>query len=68
MHCVDPERILLGHLSPEEATKWTKALHMQSAAGWDDTVTYAAWKDMASVCLVCEGDACIPAALQLQMA
>ena len=68
MHCKDPEKMLFGDLASEEATKWTKTLQMQPAAGWDDTVTYGVWKDVPSVYLVCEGDACIPAAVQLQMA
>ena len=68
MHCADPKNNLFGDLVPEEATKWTKALQIQPAAGWDDTVTYGAWKDVPSVYLVCEGDACIPPEMQLQMA
>ena len=59
---------LFGDLSPEEATKWVKALQIQRAAGWDDTVTYGAWKEVPSVYLMCEGNACLRAAVQLQMA
>ena len=68
MRCLDPEFFLFGDLPPEEATEWVKALQIQPAAGWDDTVTYGVWKDVPSIYLVCEGDRCIPAALQLQMA
>ena len=68
MRCVDPEKSLFGDLPPEEATKWVEALQIQPADGWDDVVTYGAWKDIPSVYLVCESDACIPTAMQLQMA
>ena len=40
MHCIDPKNMLFGDLASEEATKWTKTLQMQPAAGWDDTITY----------------------------
>ena len=68
MRCVDPEKSLFGDLPPEEAAKWAKDLQIQPADGWDDVVTYGAWKDVPSVYLVCEGDACLPPAMQLQMA
>ena len=68
MYCQDPEKLFFNDLSPEEAAKWAKTLQMQPAAGWDDVVTYGAWKDVPSVYLVCENDAALPAELQLKFA
>lgn len=68
MYCKDPETLLFGDLSSEEATKWAKTLQMQPAAGWDDIVTYGAWKDVPSFYLVCENDACLSVAMQLEFA
>ena len=68
MRCLDPEKTLFGDLPPEEAAKWAKILQVQPAEGWDDVVTYGAWKIVPSVYLVCEGDACLPPTMQLQMA
>lgn len=68
MRCSDPETNLFNDLPPESATEWAQTLQIQPAADWDDVVTYGAWKTVPSVYLVCEGDRCIPAAVQLQMA
>ena len=68
MHCMTPEKILFNDLDDEVAQIWVKKLRTQPATNWDDTVTYCGWKEVPSVYLVCEKDACIPPALQLQLA
>lgn len=68
MHCVTPDKVLFNDLDEEVAQTWVKKLQTQPAADWDDTVTYGGWKDVPSVYLVCEGDACIPPPMQLQLA
>ena len=68
MHCQAPEKLLYGDLDEASAKEWTAKLSPQPAAGWDDTVTYCGWKEVPSVYLVCEGDACLPTGLQLQLA
>ena len=68
MHCKTPESLLFNDLDPEDAKAWIEKLQTQPATGWDGTVTYCGWKDVPSVYLVCEKDACIPPQLQLQLA
>lgn len=68
MTCATPEKLLFSDLTEAEAAKWTAALKPQPSAAWDGTITYAGWKDVESVYLVCEGDALLPTALQLQLA
>ena len=68
MHCQAPEKLLFGDLDEASAKEWTASLKSQPAAGWDDTVTYCGWNEVPSVYLVCEGNACLPTALQLQLA
>jgi pimeloyl-ACP methyl ester carboxylesterase len=43
-------------------------LKHQPAQGWDDTITYAGWKEVPSVYLICEGDNILPVPLQEQLA
>ena len=68
MHCVTPDEVLFNDLDEEVAQTWVKKLQTQLVADWDDTVTCCGWKDVPSVYLVCEGDACIPPPMQLQLA
>ena len=68
MHCVTPEKIMLNDLDDKAAKTWVTKLRSQPASGWDDTVSYCGWRDVSSVYLVCEGDACIPPPVQLQLA
>jgi hypothetical protein len=39
-----------------------------SLQGWDGTTTYCGWEDVPSIYLLCEKDAVLPEAVQLQMA
>ncbi|ESZ98066.1 hypothetical protein SBOR_1597 [Sclerotinia borealis F-4128] len=68
MYCATPEKLLFNDLSENDVEKWKKALKSQPASGWDGTITYAGWKDVPSVYLVCENDQCIPQPLQEQLA
>ena len=68
MHCLTPEKLLFNDLDEKTAKAWVEKLQSQPASDWDDTVTYCGWKDVPSVYLVCEGDACIPPPMQLQLA
>ena len=68
MHCKTPETLLFSDLDAASAEDWTRKLRPQPAEGWDQTVTYAGWKDVSSVYLVCENDQVIPPQMQLQMA
>ena len=68
MTCVQPRKFLFNDLDEKEAAKWEKALELQPAEGWDGTTTYCGWEDVPSVYLLCEKDAIIPEAVQLQMA
>lgn len=67
-HCAQPETLLFGDLPSSEKPAWLAKLQPQPAQGWDDTVTYAGWKDVPSVYLICEGDNALPVALQEQLA
>ncbi|KAA8568756.1 hypothetical protein EYC84_007750 [Monilinia fructicola] len=68
MYCATPEKLLFNDLSEKYVEKWKKVLKSQPAFGWDGTITYAGWKDVPSVYLVCENDQCIPQPLQEQLA
>ncbi|KAI9645958.1 hypothetical protein NHQ30_005395 [Ciborinia camelliae] len=68
MYCAAPEKLLFNDLGEDDVEKWKKALKCQPASGWDETITYAGWKDVSSVYLVCENDQCIPPPLQEQLA
>lgn len=68
MTCVQPRKFLFNDLDEKEAAKWEKVLELQPAEGWDGTTTYCGWEDVPSVYLICEKDAVIPEAVQLQMA
>jgi len=68
MNCATPEKLLFNDMSEEDAATWAKVLKPQPATGWDGTVSYAGWKDVPSVYLVCENDQCIPPSLQEQLA
>ena len=68
MHCLNPSKVLFNDLDESTVKTWIARLQTQSASDWDDTITYYGWKDIRSVYLVCEGDACIPPSVQLQLA
>lgn len=68
LHCLTPEKLLFNDLDDETAKTWVKKLQSQPASDWDDAITYCGWKDVPSVYLVCEGDRCVPAPVQLQLA
>jgi hypothetical protein len=55
-------------MSDAEAEKWIKPLECQPSSGYNGKCTYAGWKDVSSVYLVCENDAAVPLPLQMQMA
>ncbi|KAG8530892.1 uncharacterized protein KY384_004249 [Bacidia gigantensis] len=62
------ETMFFNGVAVEDIPKWLKVLEPQPAAGWDDTITHAGWKDIDSVYLVCENDRLIPKIMQVQMA
>ena len=68
MHCLTPSKILFNDLDDSTAKTWVDKLQSQPGADWDDTITYCGWKDVPSVYLVCEGDACIPPPVQVKLA
>ena len=68
MHCLNPRNILFNHLDDTTAKVWIDKLQSQPASDWNSTITYCGWRDVPSVYLVCEGDACIPPSMQLQLA
>ena len=68
MHCLTPSKILFNDLDDSTAKIWINKLQSQPASDWDDMITYCGWKDVPSIYLVCEGDACIPPPMQLQIA
>lgn len=68
MHCKDPETTLFSGMSHEETEKWMKELKCQPGEGWDQTTLYCGWRDVPSVYLVCKGDRCLPASVQVQHA
>lgn len=68
MFCKDPRNSLFNDMSDAEAEKWAAVLECQPSSGWNDKCTYAGWKDVPSVYLVCENDAAIPLELQMQVA
>lgn len=68
MYCATPDKLLFNGLSEEDIATWTKALASQPASGWNGTVTYAGWKDVPNVYLICEKDQAIPPPLQEQLA
>ncbi|KAJ5935040.1 hypothetical protein N7466_004587 [Penicillium verhagenii] len=67
-YCAQPEILLLGDLPEEEKAGWLDAIKPQPAQGWDDTVSYAGWKDVPSVYLICDEDNALPVPLQEQLA
>ncbi|KAJ5949352.1 alpha/beta-hydrolase [Penicillium verhagenii] len=67
-YCAQPEILLLGDLPEYEKAGWLDAIKPQPAQGWDDTVSYAGWKDVPSVYLICEEDNALPVPLQEQLA
>ncbi|KAE8325072.1 Alpha/beta hydrolase fold-1 [Aspergillus sergii] len=68
LHCVQPEQTLFNDLNEEEKGKWLEVLRPQPAQGWNAATTYAGWKEVKSVYLVCEEDQVIPAFLQEELA
>lgn len=68
LHCVTPETTFFNDLDEGAAQKWVKELKSQPSTGWDNTVTYCGWREVPSVYLMCESDACIPLPMQMHMA
>ena len=62
------EKILFNDLEEEKAKACAEKLQPQPAHGYQGWVTYCGWKEISSVYLVCEGDECNPALLQLSRA
>jgi pimeloyl-ACP methyl ester carboxylesterase len=58
----------LGDLPENERKVWLQELKSQPADDWDDTVTYAGWKDVPSVYVVTELDKVLPVPIQEQLA
>lgn len=68
LRCASPETLLFNGIPPAIAAPHMANLSCQPASGWDDVVTYAAWKKIPSTYLVCEADAVLPPAMQREMA
>lgn len=68
MYCLQPRSFLFNDLPPNETDKWISNLQSQPLTGWNVTITYAGWKEIPSVYLICENDQIIPAELQENMA
>ena len=68
LFCKEPERLLFNDLGDEDKEEWLTALAPQPARDWDDVITYAGWKDVPCVYLVCGRDQVIPPAMQVQWA
>ncbi|RAK95952.1 alpha/beta hydrolase [Aspergillus ibericus CBS 121593] len=64
----NPEVLLFDDVAEPEKAKWLAELRPQPAEGWDGVVSYAGWKEVPSVYLVCEGDRALPVPLQEQLA
>ncbi|OGM44088.1 hypothetical protein ABOM_007317 [Aspergillus bombycis] len=68
LHCIQPERTLFNDLDEAGKRKWLGVLRPQPAHGWRGTTTFAGWKDVESVYLVCEEDQSLPVFLQEEFA
>ncbi|KAE8394363.1 hypothetical protein ETB97_007211 [Aspergillus alliaceus] len=67
-YCSQPEVTLFGDLEKEERAKWAAVLRPQPADGWRGTTTYAGWRVVLSVYLLCEEDKSLSISLQEQFA
>lgn len=66
--CKDPKANLFNDMEDAEAEKWVSGLECQpSRDEWNGKCTYAAWKEMPSVYLLCENDLAILPPLQMQV-
>ncbi|KAL5350920.1 hypothetical protein ACLOAV_004493 [Pseudogymnoascus australis] len=68
MVCVNPRELLFNDFSDEDAEKWIKHMKTQPAEGWNGITQYCGWEDLPSTYLVCERDALLPPAVQVQIA
>lgn len=68
MCCINPRESLFNDISDQEAEKWMKRMKTQPAEGWNGITQYCGWEDVPSTYLVCEKDALLPAAVQMQIA
>jgi pimeloyl-ACP methyl ester carboxylesterase len=50
------------------AQTWLAKLQCQPAEGWNDVITYGAWKEIPSIYLVAEEDKLLPPEIQAQCA
>ncbi|RAL15206.1 alpha/beta hydrolase [Aspergillus homomorphus CBS 101889] len=67
-HPINPEFLLFDDVPEAEKAQWRAKLQSQPTDGWDGAVSYAGWKEVPSVYLVCEGDRALPVPLQEQLA
>ncbi|GKZ23632.1 hypothetical protein AbraIFM66951_009910 [Aspergillus brasiliensis] len=68
MYCAEPEVLLLSDVPESDKAEWLAELKSQPAEGWNGAVSYAGWRDVPSVYLICEVDKALPAGLQEQLA
>ena len=68
MHCKDVKNAFFNDTSDEVTNKWLPALKPMPSEGWVRKITYAGWKEVPSVYLLCKKDALLPEALQRQFA
>lgn len=68
MTCVSPLTTLFSDLPDATAQLWLSRLRPQPAEGWNDVVTYGAWKEVPSVYVLAEEDKLLPPEVQAQCA
>jgi pimeloyl-ACP methyl ester carboxylesterase len=68
MACISPLTTLFSDLPTPVAETWLATLQPQPAEGWNDTITYGAWKDVPSIYLLAEEDKVLPSEIQEQCA
>jgi pimeloyl-ACP methyl ester carboxylesterase len=68
MYCVNARQSLFSDMSDAEAETWLAQMQCQPAEGWNDVITYGAWKEIPSIYLIAEEDKLLPAQMQAQFA
>jgi len=68
MTCVDPKGMFFNDLPEENVEHWLSTLQPGPAVWNGQTTTYCGWRDVPSTYIICEKDACLPLALQENLA
>ncbi|GJC83264.1 hypothetical protein CT0861_06105 [Colletotrichum tofieldiae] len=68
VYALTPEEIFYHDVEPDTRRKAIEQLQHQSAAVFDDVVTYEPWHDIDSMFFFCDEDKAIPLAIQQHMA